>query len=95
MPIVTLEPMHREQEVPHETLLFDAACRAGLPVASSCSAEAVCGKCVMKVLNGQENLSPVSSHEKRLLVRDKRQESERISCMTRVVGNCTVTTGYW
>jgi ferredoxin len=95
MPIVSLEPMHLEQEVPAETLLFDAACRAKLPVASSCSAEAVCGKCVMNILEGQKNLSPITPHEKRLLLRDKRKESERISCMTKVLGNCSVTTGYW
>lgn len=95
MAIVTFEPMHREQEVPEDTLLFDAACRAGLPVASSCSAEAVCGKCVMRVLKGANNLTKLSPHEERLLHRDKRDESERISCMVRVLGNCTVTTGYW
>jgi len=95
MPIVTFEPMHREQEVPEQTLLFDAACRLGLPVASSCSAVAVCGKCVMKVLEGRPNLSPPTPNEQILLQRDKRGPDERISCMARVLGNCKVTTSYW
>ncbi|NBX75895.1 MAG: hypothetical protein EBQ92_05030 [Proteobacteria bacterium] len=95
MPIVTLMPSGRFIEVPSGTLLFDAACRAGLPVASSCSAEAVCGKCVMKIQSGMEKLSAPTEHEKRLLLRDKREASERISCMVRLYGDCTVSTSYW
>ncbi|NBV49730.1 (2Fe-2S)-binding protein [bacterium] len=95
MPIVTLEPNQITLEVPFDTLLFDAACRAGLPVASSCSAEAVCGKCVMKVMQGAQNLSVPSDHEMKLLRRDSRGANERISCMARVQGDCSVTTGYW
>ena len=95
MPTVTLEPNQITLEVPFDTLLFDAACRAGLPVASSCSAEAVCGKCVMKVMQGAQNLSVPSDHEMKLLRRDSRGANERISCMARVQGDCSVTTGYW
>ena len=95
MPTVTLIPIQKEVEVPTDTLLFDAACRAGLPVASSCSSAAVCGKCVMQVVEGAENLSPPSEHEKKLLQRDKRQPSERISCMVRILGNCKISTTYW
>jgi len=95
MPSVTLLPTERKIEVPSGTLLFDAACRAGLPVSSSCSAAEVCGKCVMRVIEGTENLTPVSDHELKLLNRDKRLSNERISCMARIQGDCSVTTGYW
>ncbi|NBT58427.1 hypothetical protein EBT16_06550 [bacterium] len=95
MPIVSLLPSNQIVEVPQGTLLFDAACRAGLPVASSCSAEAVCGKCVMKVHSGSQNLSPLSEHEQKILVRDKRDSNQRISCMVRVLGDCSVSAAYW
>lgn len=95
MPSVTLLPIGRKIEVPSGTLLFDAACRAGLPVSSSCSAAEVCGKCVMRVVEGAENLSSTSAHELKLLHRDQRQETERVSCMARILGDCSVTTGYW
>ena len=72
MPIVTLLPSGRVIEIPSGTMLFDAACRAGLPVASSCSAEAVCGKCVMKIHSGPEKLNAPTEHETKLLARDKR-----------------------
>ncbi len=95
MPIVTLLPSGRMIEIPSGTMLFDAACRAGLPVASSCSAEAVCGKCVMKIHSGPEKLNAPTEHERKLLARDKRDPAERISCMVHVYGDCTVSTSYW
>lgn len=95
MPTVTLLPSNQVLEVPVGTLLFDAACRSGLPVASSCSAEAVCGKCVMKIHSGQNGLSPLTDHEKKILARDKRQPNERISCMVRILEDCSVSTTYW
>jgi uncharacterized 2Fe-2S/4Fe-4S cluster protein (DUF4445 family) len=95
MPIVTLLPSGRVIEIPSGTMLFDAACRAGLPVASSCSAEAVCGKCVMKIHSGPEKLNAPTEHETKLLARDKRDPAERISCMVHVYGDCTVSTSYW
>jgi len=95
MPTVTLLPSGLVVEVPNGTMLFDAACRAGLPVASSCSAEAVCGKCVMKIHLGAEKLSAITEHERKLLARDHRHPSDRISCMVRVLGDCAVSTSYW
>lgn len=95
MPIVTFFPSGKTLEVEEGTLLFDAAKRAGLPVASSCSADNVCGRCNMQVLEGAQNLSFQGTEESRLLRRDKNPLSDRISCMTRVLGHCMVTTRYW
>lgn len=95
MPIVTLLPTGKAIEVPPGTLLFDAVCRAGLPIASSCSAQAVCGKCVLKVVQGFSHLSEVSSYERKLLQRDQREDGARISCMTKVFGDCSVQATYW
>ncbi len=95
MPIVTFEPSGKTVLVPSGTLLFDAACRVGLPVASSCSSEAVCGKCVMTLLKGNEALSLETPAETRLLNRDSREKNERISCLVKILSDCTVTTTYW
>ena len=95
MPIVTFFPSQKTIEVPSGTLLFDAAKRAGLPVASSCSADNICGKCNMQVLNGAESLSNQDVSETSLLQRDKNPITDRISCMTQVLGDCVVTTRYW
>lgn len=95
MPIVTFFPSGKTIEVERGTLLFDAAVKGGLPVASSCSADNVCGRCNMQVLEGSENLSSQGDQEAKLLRRDKNPTTDRISCMTQVVGDCTVTTRYW
>lgn len=95
MPKITFVPSQKFIEVDKGALLFDAALRAGLPVASSCSAEFVCAKCNMQVLAGGENLSGQREPELKLLRRDKKPETDRISCVTRVYGDCTITTTYW
>jgi ferredoxin len=92
---IIFRPSGKTIEVPHGTLLFDAVIRAGLPIASSCSAEFVCGKCNLKILEGAENLSGQREPERRLLRRDQKPETDRISCVTRVYGDCVVTASYW
>lgn len=95
MPIVTFLPSQITIEVEKGTLLFDAAKMAGLPVASSCGADNICGKCNMQVVKGVANLSIQNRIESDILRRDKNSPTDRISCMTRVLGDCSVTTSYW
>lgn len=95
MPKVTFHPSMKTIDVSEGTTLFDAAKRVGLPVASSCGADNVCGRCNMQVLDGVQHLSGQENPELVLLRRDKKDLTDRISCMTRVLGDCTVTTTYW
>lgn len=95
MPIVTFLPSGKSIEVPSGTLLFDAAKKVGLPVASSCGADNVCGKCNMQIVSGGEYLSVQQDEELKLLQRDKNPLADRISCMTQILGDCVVTTRYW
>ncbi len=95
MPIVTFIPSSKSEDVPAGTSLYDAAQRAGLPVASSCSAEATCGKCNMRVIGNEAGLSPRNMLEDRLLKKERKPPTDRISCLTLVTGDCTVTTSYW
>lgn len=95
MPIVTFHPSGKKVEVKEGTTLFEAALSANLPVASSCYTDFVCGKCNMQVISGSENLATQSEAERKLLRREKRDETDRISCVTKIWGDCTVTTTYW
>jgi uncharacterized 2Fe-2S/4Fe-4S cluster protein (DUF4445 family) len=95
MPIITFAPSGKTVEVPQGTTLYDAALGAGFPVASSCSAEGVCGKCNLRVVRGGESLSAQSELEKRLLKKEHQPETDRISCQTQIFGDCTVTASYW
>ena len=95
MPTVTFVPSGRVVEVERGTTLYDAAIKAGLPVASSCSGDFVCGKCHMIILEGDDSLSPQTDSERKLLLREKQPETHRISCVTQVQGDTKVTTTYW
>jgi len=95
MPIVTFQPSGKTIEVESGTTLFIAAQRAGLPVASSCSEELVCGKCNLQILKGMESLSPPGAPELKLLRRDRQPEGDRLSCQAQIFGDCTVTARYW
>lgn len=95
MPRVMFFPNVRILEIETGTRLFDAAHSAGLPVASSCDGEFVCGKCVMRVLEHPENLSAQEPDERELLAREKNPLTWRVSCRARILGDCTVTTKYW
>lgn len=68
---------------------------AGLPVASSCRGDGVCGKCRIEITEGQKNLSPETDHEKFLRDRFSIPKNQRVSCQTQIEGDITVTTSYW
>lgn len=82
-------------EVEQGTVLMEALLKAGLPVASSCHGDGICGKCRVQIVAGAENLTKINEIE--TLVRDRlRVPAEfRISCQTRVVGDITIDTAYW
>ena len=46
--------------------LLEAARRAGLPMASACGAEGICGRCGLRVLTGAGGLSAESAGETEL-----------------------------
>ena len=78
-----------------ETTALPWGLAAGLPVASSCHGDGVCGKCGVKVLAGAENLSAVGPVEQILRERLKLAPEVRVSCQTEVLGDITVDTSYW
>ena len=95
MAIITFIPSEKQIEVEAGTSVYDAAIRLGLPVASSCNAEATCGKCNVQIVSGEETLSAVSELELRLLKKEKKPLTDRISCLAKIQGDCSVTTRYW
>jgi len=68
---------------------------AGIPVASSCYGDGVCGKCRLEIVSGGENLNPANETEKILRSRLNLGKTERISCQTEVHGDITVDARYW
>ena len=71
---------------------------AGLPVASACSGQGACARCMITVLEGAAHLSPLRPHEARTLARNEARPDQRLSCQCRVVdpnAAVLITTGYW
>ena len=76
-----------------------ALCQAGgLPVASACSGRGACGRCLMTVLVGGEDLALPGPRERRLLARLGAGPDQRIGCRCRIAdpsADVAITTGYW
>ena len=78
------------------TTLLEAVRRAGLPLASACGAERICGRCGLRVLAGAEALSPETREEVRAKQQNRIGETLRLACCAAVEsGPVEVTTGYW
>lgn len=92
---LTFLPSRRSIDVLAGTTLFHATKAAGLPLASSCSGDAICARCKVEVCAGEENLEPPTPAELRCLTRLKAPPELRIACEARLRGDVTITTGYW
>ena len=66
-----------------------------IAVASSCGGEGVCCKCILKIVEGRENLSPIESLESDLREIHDLARNERVSCQAQVLGDVKVDTDYW
>lgn len=84
-----------EIEVERGAFLMPSLITAGLPVASSCNGDGVCGKCRIQIVEGHENLSPPESIETGLRDRLKIPRMTRVSCQTQVLGDVRVDASYW
>lgn len=82
-------------EVAQGSNLMESLMRENIPVASSCGGEGVCTKCVLKILEGKDNLSPPNDVEKDLHEIHDFARNERVSCQTQVLGDIKVDATYW
>jgi ferredoxin len=77
------------------TTLREAAARAGLPVASACGADGVCGRCGMRILAGAAALSPETCEESLVKRRNRVDPAQRLSCRAAVLGDVAASATYW
>lgn len=83
---VTYRPSGTTVRVPEGTTLFNAAHWAGLPIESTCGGRGTCGKCGVKVLEGEAELSLADYRH----LPDKLEEGWRLSCQCPINGPMTV-----
>jgi len=92
---VCCEPSGKEARVVEDSTLMDAVEQVMLPLGRSCDGVSLCGYCRVRVVAGQENLSPVSQGEQEILKGLRADDTERLACCAKVQGPVTVTTSYW
>lgn len=92
---VTFAPFSKRVVTREDETLLDAARTAGVPLANSCGAVGVCARCVVRVIDGADNLTPMTAIEARVTRDRKCAADERLACQAIVTGECTVTTTYW
>lgn len=95
MPTIRFTKNLPEIQADSDEILMTALLRGGLPVASSCHGDGVCAKCRVRVVDGDQNLSPIEPPEARLRQRNRYAPDARVACQARVLGDVTVDTSYW
>ncbi|MGE5227316.1 MAG: ASKHA domain-containing protein [Planctomycetaceae bacterium] len=83
---VTYLPSGTTVRVPEGTTVFNAAHWAGLPIESTCGGRGTCGKCGVKVLDGQADTSPADHRH----LADKLEDGWRLSCQCPIAGPMTI-----
>ena len=74
-------------------ILMQFLLKNGIPVASSCKGDGICGKCRMKIESGI--LPEASELEKETLLRNSANPNERLSCQIILCEDLKIDTDYW
>ncbi len=76
--------------------VFQALRDAHQPIASSCDGVAVCGRCVVSVLEGSASLSEADAVEQAVLRKEDAKTGQRLACQSFVTGpGLVLNTSYW
>lgn len=74
--------------------ILNTLLRNGIPIAHLCGGKAVCGTCRVKILEGEEFLSPMGETEKKRLSTGTRNgtlpEHTRLACQTYTHGDIKI-----
>jgi ferredoxin len=90
MPKVILLPQQVTIEIPGEDTLLRELKAKGVAIKSSCGGHATCADCVVKIVRGQEHLTPSPFEELRLLGNVFHLTKERLCCQTKVNGEVVI-----
>lgn len=88
-------PSERQVHAAQGSNLLEVAREAGLPVASSCGADGVCGRCGLQIIEGTNSLPEPSTRETRVKERNRIDPKLRLACMLTIEGDLVVTAPYW
>src|SRR5204863_4250595 len=83
---VLYRPFDKATRVPPGTTLFSAAHWAGLPIDSTCGGRGTCGKCAVRVVAGEAEVTPADHRH----LADRLDGGWRLSCQCPITGPMTV-----
>ncbi|MBM4277476.1 MAG: DUF4445 domain-containing protein [Deltaproteobacteria bacterium] len=85
---VTFQPSGKRGEIHEEKTILEASRELGVQIESLCGGEKTCGKCKVKLLEGE--LSPFTDEEGKFISESERLEGYRLSCSARIRGNVLI-----
>lgn len=92
---IYLPQQERTIETPGKITLLELLRHKQVFIATSCSGEARCGQCIVKILDGREQLHAPTIDEKEMLSREDFQSGMRLACQIWVECDLTIATDYW
>jgi 2Fe-2S ferredoxin len=90
VPRVTFEPLGVTVDCQNDESIFACARRNGILIPTACNGKATCGLCRVKILAGENNLSPIGHDETKHLGNTYFITRLRLSCQARPSGDVTV-----
>jgi 2Fe-2S ferredoxin len=90
MPSVTFQPAGLRVDCADGDSVFEVGRRAGLEISTACVGKATCGLCRVKILAGEDGVSPFNAAERKHLGNVYFITKTRLSCQTRVSGDVVV-----
>lgn len=87
MPMVTFQPSGICVDVQEGTTILQSAETHGVQIRTTCGGKASCRECRVKILEGEDAISPMGLAEERVLGNVFFITRERLSCQTQVVGD--------
>ena len=87
---VVFQPHGRKARFDHKITMLQAARDLGVDINSICGGAGSCGKCIVKIVQGTENVSDPTLEEADLLGGDRLGEGYRLACRSEIMGDVVI-----
>ncbi|OUJ18173.1 putative Fe-S clusters-containing protein containing DUF4445 domain [Methanonatronarchaeum thermophilum] len=81
---IVFEPDGKTIEIEKGKTILDAADKADIDIKSDCGGKGTCGKCIIKIEEGHQSISPLISEEKDSLCKEEIEEGYRYACAAKI-----------
>ncbi|MGD9899601.1 MAG: 2Fe-2S iron-sulfur cluster-binding protein [Calditrichaceae bacterium] len=93
--VISLPKLKKEIKTAGDVTLLRLLRDHDIPVANSCSGEAICGWCKVKIVDGIKELHPPTTDENIFSAKKGLKAHERLACQIWVETDLTIDTDYW